>query len=88
MSALSKIRLYFACRWADAKARRRGERRVAPDGVRGRVYAPRKGAAIAAGKHDVRPQPTIEVGIKVTRADGTVEDLGTVPGTIEPAPDK
>lgn len=88
MKFFSKIRGFFATRWADAKARRRGERRIAPPGVRGRVYAPRNGPVIHAGAHNVRSEPKIEVEIQVTRADGTVEDLGTVPGVIAPAPNK
>lgn len=68
--------------WDHMKAKRRGERRVAPYAQRGRVYERPDGKQ--AGQHNVRPEPVVTVGIQVTRADGTVEDLGTVPGRIQP----
>lgn len=64
------------------ESRKRGEKRVAPKGQRGRVYAGPKDApnpppdgnphkaAIAKGQ--------LKVSARVIRADGTIEDLGVI----------
>jgi hypothetical protein len=59
-------KLWFVSRIEDFKAWRRGEVRIAPDGVRGRVFQSR-------GK--------VNVEMLVTRADGTVEKR-IVPGKL------
>jgi hypothetical protein len=65
----------------DFKAWRRGEIRVQPRGVTGRIYAlketgqPEGGAAV-----NVKTEPIASLHVKVIRADGTVEDLGELNG--------
>lgn len=61
--------------WEDAKAWRRGERRVAPHGTRGRVYRRKKGD-VPAGPMPGTATGTATMTAKIVRADGTVEDLG------------
>jgi hypothetical protein len=63
------------------KARRRGERRIAPTGVRGRVYASRDKNK-ADGIISAKAEPTAVIHMKVTRKDGTVEYI-TVPATAQ-----
>lgn len=86
------MKLRERLRWIreDWKAKRRGEVRVAPRGASGRVYA-KEGqypseARSRAGAHQARAKATVTVGIKVIRADGTVEDHGTHPATLEEKP--
>lgn len=74
--------------WQDIQAARRGERRVQPRGTRGRVYARKDGKDKSAGSHGVRNEPTVDVGIKVYRADGSVEVVGSVPGHISENPEQ
>ena len=82
--------------WEDFKAWRRGERRVAPRGVmRGRIYE-KKGRVFGrvnhlppqAGRHNVNVKPTVAVQVTKIHADGTREEIGTVPGTLTVKPDK
>ena len=64
---------------------RRGEKRVAPYGSRGRVWVKKDDllpATSAAGEKKVKAGPTAVLEMKVTRADGTVETI-RVPATAE-----
>lgn len=58
------------------KARKRGETRIAPYGVRGRVFdkveAPKGPGKQALGKGK------LTISAKIIRADGTEEDLGDI----------
>ncbi len=54
--------------WADFKAWRRGDRRVAPAGCRGRIYEKRDGA------HRVNHETTFRVRARVIRADGSPDE--------------
>ena len=64
-------------RWIeDFKAYRRGEVRIS-DGVRGRVYE-REGDTGTPGHSQAQGRASAKLHIKVTRADGTVENQ-TVP---------
>lgn len=55
-------------------ALRRGEKRIAPHGARGRVYAKRDGSVDnASDGRQFRVSPTATCEAKITRADGTVE---------------
>lgn len=57
---------------------RRGDRRVAPAGARGRVYVKKKTGQAASGLVRVGRRPKVRMGIKVTRAeDGSVEHYGS-----------
>ena len=66
---MNRLREY----WEDFKALRRGERRVAPHGQRGRVYGskntPSSPLVQATSKSMVR------IDMKIIRADGTVEEI-------------
>lgn len=61
--------------WQDFKAWRRGERRVAPAGCRGRIYE-RHGeiAGGSAGAHRVKHKTTFRVSARVIRADGSPDE--------------
>ena len=61
---------YFRRLWEDYKAYRRGERRVAPKNVRGRIYAR---AASTSGGTQIGATPKASLEITITRADGSVE---------------
>jgi hypothetical protein len=61
----------------DLKALRRGEKRVAPFGSTGRVYAKRKPAS-DDGAINPKTKPNLSISARVIRADGTVEDMGEV----------
>ncbi len=62
----------------------RGERRIAPQGARGRIYEKKNpelvGNIAGAGK-EFSAGPTCTVQAKITRADGTVEYLD-LPGSV------
>lgn len=58
------------------RAWRRNEVRTAPKGVRGRVYARKDDDA---GGMAARTAARATMHIRVLRADGTVEDHGSVP---------
>lgn len=65
--------------WEDFKAYRRGERRIAPRGSRGRIYEKKAGSSKRAGWHEARGGvKDITVTGRKIRADGTVEDLGVL----------
>lgn len=57
----------------DFKAHRRGEKRVAPRHVRGRVYAKKSGEADDGVVFKVKKEPVATLTMKVTRENGTVE---------------
>lgn len=69
--------------WEDFKAKRRGEVRVAP-GLRGRIYAKKEEIA-EAGDHSAKTKGKAFLHMKITRADGSIEEL-TVPATVEVKP--
>lgn len=71
---------YFKTMWEDFKAYRRDEVRVAPKGVRGRVYA-EKDAPTSPG-HSVASKGKAELEMIVTRVNGDVERI-VVPATVE-----
>ena len=71
---------FFRALWEDFKAFRRGERRVAPRQIRGRVYA-KKGAAPSSGAVKTSARPSASLTMKITRADGSVETI-KVPASI------
>jgi hypothetical protein len=62
----------------DIKALRRGEKRVAPYGSTGRVYAKRHPIEDTSGAHNPKAKPTVNVTARVIRADGSIEDMGEV----------
>jgi len=66
------------------KGWRRNEVRVAPYGVRGRVWAKKVGpeAVSSPGNINMKAGPTAVLEMKVTRADGTVE-IHKVPASAE-----
>lgn len=68
----------------DLKAWNRGERRVAPAGVRGRVYAPKAGSvAQQDGQFNSRAmgaRAKLSAEAKVLRADGSVEHYKLIDG--------
>lgn len=61
-------------RW---RAWRRGERRVAPHAVRGRVYRRREDDE-EPGRLATKAKGSVSISARVFRADGTVEDLGKI----------
>ena len=67
--------------WEDLKAKRRKEKRVAPYGIRGRVYL-RDGAPSGPSVYGSCATPELTLNIKITRADGTVEYMNA-PATIK-----
>ncbi len=64
-------------------ATRRGERRIAPYGSRGRVFEKKNPelASIAGAGKNMDAGPTLTVSAKITRADGTVE-IVDLPGSV------
>lgn len=61
--------------WEGLKAQRRGERRIAPYGSRGRVFEkrnPEAESSALSGKN-ISAGPKLTVTAKITRADGSVE---------------
>ena len=61
---------------------RRGDRRIAPRGVRGRVY--RNPADDAPSGVKIPVDAKMNLSAKVTRADGTIEDYQIMPdGTVK-----
>ncbi len=62
--------------WQDFKAGRRGERRVAPRGVRGRIYARKDGSDGNPGRMRASAKPKASIKRRVYRqATGQWEDL-------------
>lgn len=80
-----RIRDYLKTFLEDFKASRRGEKRIAPRNVRGRVYAKKAGDETAAAEGGmqivVKKEPVATLTMKVTRADGSVETI-TVPAQV------
>lgn len=68
--------------WEDFKARRRGEERVLPAGVRGRVYQEKSVSEKPRGGTLVPARAVGTLKMKITRADGKVETI-VRPVTIE-----
>lgn len=68
----------------DRAAKKRGQVRVVPVGVRGRVYANKDGQRVTAAgdDHKSRVRPTAKLTMVITRKDGTVEEV-TVPATLK-----
>ena len=58
--------------WQNFKAWRRGERRIAPSGTRGRVYEQKN--ASSSGAHEVETKTTYTVLARVIRADGRPDE--------------
>lgn len=54
---------------------RRGEKRIAPAGATGRVYAQKEETGGSAGRSLARAKSVVLVGARVIRANGTVENL-------------
>lgn len=68
----------------DFKAARRGERRVAPYGTRGRVYEAKPGSKKQPfDKIKAKARPTATISARVIRADGTIEELGVIAGPAD-----
>lgn len=63
-----KAKLWVSETIEDLKAWKRGEKRIAPHGVRGRVFAKRKPVGYGAVA-----RPKVNVEMLITRADGSVE---------------
>ena len=58
--------------WQNFKAWRRGERRIAPSGTRGRVYAQKD--APSSGAHEIETKTTYTTLARVIRADGRPDE--------------
>ena len=65
----------------DFKAWRRGERRVAPRGARGRVYEKKNVEPTSGPSFLFKKEPVATLTMRVTRADGSVEQV-TVPAQV------
>jgi hypothetical protein len=61
---------------------RRSERRIAPVGATGRVYARINDDATSPSSMVAKASPVGTISAKVIRADGRVEDLGVI-GNVE-----
>lgn len=72
---------YIRSLWEDFKAFRRGEQRVTPRGVRGRIYSRVIGDSSSPGSVNVKAGPTASLTMTVRRADGRVETI-TVPAKV------
>ena len=59
------VRQFIKELWQDIKARYRGEKRVAPRGLRGRVYAPMSERPVSGQMAVTKPKP--ELCIRVYR---------------------
>jgi hypothetical protein len=68
--------------WEDYKARRRGERRIAPRGAKGRVYTKDSVPEESPnGVKSAKGRATGQLTMKITRANGDVETV-VVPATV------
>lgn len=78
-----KIRDFVRSLVEDFKAHRRGEKRIAPRGARGRIYSPKVAptASDEGFSFRVRRMPSATLTMKVTRANGAVETV-TVPAQV------
>lgn len=61
--------------WQDFKAWRRGEKRIAPRNVRGRVYERKNGDNAPAGRHQSKAAGVAVLKARVIRLDGTTEEI-------------
>lgn len=59
--------------WHDFRAWRRGDRRIAPAGSRGRIYEKRAGGPV--GPHQVKTETTFKTTARVIRADGSPDEF-------------
>lgn len=67
---------------SDFRAWRRGEKRVAPYGSRGRVYEKKSGnAGSGPSLNRTKAEPKATLHMKIMRADGTIEHR-SVPATV------
>lgn len=64
------------------KAWRRGDKRVAPYGTRGRVFERKNGEPSGGSSVNIGVKPKANLEIKVTRADGRVE-VHNIPASVE-----
>ena len=71
--------------WQDFKAWRRGERRIAPYGTRGRVYEKRD--APSSGAHVIETKTTYMTLAKVIRADGRPDEHYNLTEDMKLSPD-
>ena len=71
--------------WQDFKAWRRGERRVAPSGTRGRVYAQKSPSLSSA--MEVETKTTYMTLAKVIRADGRPDEHYNLTEDMKLSPD-
>jgi hypothetical protein len=76
-----KLRVFIRSFVEDFKARRRGEKRIAPRGLRGRVYASNAPADAGGTVVRIGKTPTAQLTMTIRRADGTVEKV-TVPAKV------
>jgi hypothetical protein len=79
-----KLRDFIRSLVEDFKAHRRGEKRIAPRGTRGRIYAPKVGSVAADNEgmsFRVSKTPTAQLTMKITRANGDVETI-VVPAQV------
>jgi hypothetical protein len=65
---------------SDFLAWRRGERRIAPPGTRGRVYAGSKDSATDV--HGSKAEPKMVLKARILRANGDVEELGVISDNV------
>ena len=79
-----KVFAYLKTFWEDFKAHRRGEKRVAPRNVRGRVYA-REGDEPQGTSFVIKRKPTASLVMTVRRKDGTTEII-KVPAQVTEIP--
>lgn len=76
------MRMFVKSLIEDFKAYRRGEKRVAPRGTRGRIYAPTEGKSEVGTTFRAKADPVATLIMKITRTDGTVERV-TVPAKVK-----
>ena len=67
--------------WQDFKAWRRGEQRVAPKGVRGRIYSKKEGAPSSPNNIRTSARSKVTLRMQVIRANGQVEEV-VVPAEV------
>ena len=75
----------FSETWQNFKAWRRGERRIAPAGARGRVYEQRD--APSSGAHEVETKTTYTTLARVIRADGRPDEHYNLTEDMKLSPD-
>jgi hypothetical protein len=81
-----KLRTRLYCLKEDWKAKRRGERRIAPFGTtRGRIYVKDAETQAPEANDGVKrafAEATATLNMKITRVDGSIEEI-EVPAEIE-----